>query len=266
MGVAMTTKLIGPSFDLSGRVALVTGGSRGLGLEMATTFAAHGADVVIASRKADACKAAAERIADLTGQTVVGMGCHVGRWGDIEALVNAVYERFGKVDVLVNNAGMSPLYSSLAEVSEELWDKVQAVNLKGPFRLAALVGEKMVAAGRGSIINVSSISSVAPSPMEIPYAAAKAAINSLTVGLARNFGPQVRVNCIMPGMFATDISKSWDWDLVEPLAESQIPLKRVGEPSEIAGAALYLASDASSYVTGSIIKVDGGITKAVGGG
>ncbi len=255
-----------PSFDLSGRVALVTGGSRGLGLEIATAFASHGADVIVASRKAEACRDAAERIAALTGQTALGLGCHVGRWDDIESLASAAYEHFGKVDVLVNNAGMSPLYPSLGEVSEELWDKVQAVNLKGPFRLAALVGEKMVAAGRGSIINVSSISSVAPSPMEIPYAAAKAAVNSLTVALARSFAPHVRVNCIMPGMFATDISKAWDWDLVEPLADKEIPLKRVGEPSEIAGAALYLASDASSYVTGSIIKVDGGITKAVGGG
>jgi len=270
----MTSDIVGDTggpevrrgFDLTGKVALITGGSRGLGYEMALSFAEHGADVALASRKVDACSAAADEISGLTGRVAIGVGCHVGRWDEIESLVNTVYARFGRVDVLVNNAGMSPLYPSLGEVTEELWDKVHSVNLKGPFRLSALVGERMKQSGGGSIINVSSTSSVSPSPMEVPYAAAKAAINSLTVGLARTFGPEVRVNCIMPGMFATDISKSWDRDQVERIARTEIPLRRVGEPSEIAGAALYLASDASSYTTGSILKVDGGVTKAVGGG
>jgi len=254
------------AFDLTGRVALVTGGSRGLGFEMASIFAWHGAEVVLASRKAEACEAAAAEICQRTGRTAVGIGCHVGKWADIDQLIGTVYEQFGRVDVLVNNAGMSPLYPSLSEVTEDLWDKVQAVNLKGPFRLSAVVGERMKAAGKGSIINVSSTSSVSPSPLEVPYAAAKAAINSLTVGLARTLSPEVRVNCIMPGMFATDISKGWNWDHVEAMVEREVPMKRVGQPSEIAAAALYLASDASSYTTGSILKVDGGVTKAVGGG
>ncbi len=262
----MTAEPVGPNFDLSGRVALITGGGRGLGREMAMAFATHGADVVLASRKVDVCRATAAEIAALTGRTAVGIGCHVGRWDEIDALIDEVYRRFGHLDVLVNNAGMSPLYPSLGELTEELWDKVQAVNLKGPFRLAAVVGERMSAAGRGSIINVSSVSAVSPSPIEIPYAAAKAAINSLTVGLARTYGPEVRVNCIMPGMFATDISRAWNRDHVDAMVDNEIPLRRVGEPSEIAGVALYLASDASSYTTGSIIKVDGGLTKAVGGG
>ncbi len=262
----MTAKPSGVDFDLSGRVALITGGGRGLGREMAMAFATHGANVVLASRKVDLCQAAAAEIAALTGRTAVGIGCHVGRWDEIDALVDEVYRRFDKVDVLVNNAGMSPLYPSLAELTEELWDKVQAVNLKGPFRLSALVGERMSAAGGGSIINVSSVAAVSPSPIEIPYAAAKAAVNALTVGLARTYGPEVRVNCIMPGMFATDISRAWNRDHVDALVDNEIPLRRVGEPSEIAGVALYLASDASSYTTGSIIKVDGGLTKAVGGG
>jgi len=253
-------------FDLTGRVALVTGGGRGLGFEMASMLAEHGADVVLASRKIEVCEASAEEISRRTGRVAVGIGCHVGKWPEIDSLVDTVYERFGHVDVLINNAGMSPLYPSLSEVTEELWDKVQAVNLKGPFRLSALVGDRMKAAGRGSIINVSSVASVSPSPSEVPYAAAKAAINSLTVGLARTLGPEVRVNCIMPGMFATDISKAWNWDHVEELVEREIPLRRVGQPSEIAAAALYLASDAGSYTTGSILKVDGGVTKAVGGG
>jgi len=252
--------------DLTGKIALITGGSRGLGFEMALVFARHGAEVVLASRKAEACVVAAEEISRRTGRPAHGFGCHIGRWGEIESLANTVHERFGRADVLVNNAGMSPLYPSLGEVTEELWDKVQAVNLKGPFRLSALIGERMKAAGSGSIINVSSTSSVSPSPMEVPYAAAKAGINSLTVGLARTLAPEVRVNCIMPGMFATDISKSWDLDQVERISKHEIPLGRVGQPSEIAGAALYLACDASSYTTGSIIKVDGGVTKAVGGG
>ena len=254
------------AFDLTGRVALVTGGSRGLGFEMASIFASHGAEVVLASRKAEACEAAAAQIRQRTGRTAVGIGCHVGKWADIDQLIGTVYEQFGRVDVLVNNAGMSPLYPSLSEVTEDLWDKVQAVNLKGPFRLSAVVGERMKAAGKGSIINVSSTSSVSPSPLEVPYAAAKAAINSLTVGLARTLSPEVRVNCIMPGMFATDISKGWNWDHVEAMVEREVPMQRVGQPSEIAAAALYLASDASSYTTGSILKVDGGVTKAVGGG
>ena len=254
------------TFDLTGRVALVTGGSRGLGYEMASIFASHGAEVVLASRKAEACEAAAAEICQRTGRTAVGIGCHVGKWAEIDQLIGSVYEQFGHVDVLVNNAGMSPLYPSLSEVTEDLWDKVQAVNLKGPFRLSAVVGERMKAAGKGSIINVSSSSSVSPSPLEVPYAAAKAAINSLTVGLARTLSPEVRVNCIMPGMFATDISKAWNWDHVEAMVEREVPMKRVGQPSEIAAAALYLASDASSYTTGSILKVDGGVTKAVGGG
>jgi NAD(P)-dependent dehydrogenase (short-subunit alcohol dehydrogenase family) len=159
---------------------------------------------------------------------------------------------------LVNNAGMSPLYPSLTAVSEDLFDKVVGVNFKGPFRLSAILGERMAAGAGGSIINVSSIAAVQPTPTELVYAGAKAALNAMTIGLARAFGPSVRCNVIMPGAFMTDISKAWDLDAFEEIARRSIPLGRGGEPDEIVGAALYLASDASSYTTGSVIKIDGG--------
>lgn len=253
-------------FELTDRIAVITGGSRGLGFEMAMAFAERGADVVLASRKEDACIDAAERIVDATGRRAIGIGCHVGRWEDCDRLVAEVYDRLGRVDVLVNNAGMSPLYESVGSISEALYDKVLAVNLKGPFRLSAAVGERMVADGGGVIINVSSVAAVIPSPVEVPYGMAKAGLHNLTVGLARTFAPTVRVNCIMPGPFLTDIADAWDMDAFNATARTSIPLQRGGEPEEIVGAALYLASDASSYTTGSILKVDGGMTRAVGGG
>jgi NAD(P)-dependent dehydrogenase (short-subunit alcohol dehydrogenase family) len=245
-------------WDLDGRVALVTGGSRGLGREMVLAFAQHGADVAIASRKLEGCEALAREVEREKGRRALGVACHVGHWEECDALVERVLDHFGRIDILVNNAGMSPLYPSLAEVSEALWDKVAGVNLKGPFRLSALVGEHMLEAGGGSIINISSVAAVQPNPTELPYAAAKAGLHSLTVGMARAFAPHVRVNCIMPGPFLTDISKAWDLEAFERTARREIPLGRGGEPHEIVGAALYLASDASSYTTGSVIKVDGG--------
>jgi NAD(P)-dependent dehydrogenase (short-subunit alcohol dehydrogenase family) len=245
-------------FDLSGKVAVVTGGSRGLGRAIADAFAEHGADVVIASRKRDACERAAEEMSAATGRTVIGLGCHVGKWADCDALVEEVYERLGRVDVLVNNAGMSPLYPSVGEITEELFDKVIGVNLKGAFRLAASIGSRMAAGDGGSIINVSSTAGIHPTPIEIPYAMAKAGLNNMTLGLARTLGPTVRVNTIMPGPFLTDISASWDMDAMLKMAKREIPMARIGEPNEIVGAALYLASAASSYTTGAIIKIDGG--------
>ena len=245
-------------FDLTGKVAVVTGGSRGLGREMCLAFAQHGASVVVASRKEDACVALAQEITDTTGQEAIGVGCHVGRWADCDALYERSLERFGHIDVLVNNAGMSPLYGSLPEVTEDLFDKVIGVNLRGPFRLASLAGTHMAQGDGGSIINVSSIAAVQPTPVELPYATAKAGLNALTVGLSRAFGPKVRVNCIMPGPFLTDISKAWDLEAFHENAKRTIPLGRGGEASEVVGAALYLASSASSYTTGAVLKIDGG--------
>ena len=249
-----------PMFDLEGKVVAITGGSRGLGREMAAAFAHRGARVAIASRKQDACEAAAAEIAAASGFEVIGLGLHVGRWDQCQPFVEQVTERLGPIDVLVNNAGSSPLYPSLDEVSERLFDSVIGLNLKGPFRLCALVAEQMLARdAEGSIINVSSIAAVQPSAVEVPYGMAKAGLNNLTIALAHMLGPKIRVNCIMPGPFLTDISKAWDLEDFAETARQRIPLGRGGQPDEIVGTALYLASSASSYTTGSIIKVDGGL-------
>lgn len=245
------------SFELTGKVALVTGGSRGLGRAMVAGLAHAGADVVIASRDGASCVAYAEEINAATGRRALGLAAHVGRWAALDELVDTAYAEFGHVDVLINNAGMSPLYDSLDSVSEELFDKVLAVNLKGPFRLAALIGTRMAAGAGGSIINISSAAAVRPRADVLPYAAAKAALNALTVGLARAFGPTVRCNAIMAGTFLTDVSKAWDMGAFNKRAET-FALKRAGEPDEIVGTALYLASNASSYTTGAVITVDGG--------
>ena len=245
-------------FDLTGRVALVTGGSRGLGREMVLAFADAGADVVIASRKLDACERLAEEVESATRRRALPFACHVGRWDDLDRLVETAYSTFGKVDVLVNNAGMSPLHGAPETIEEALFDKVMSVNLKGPFRLAALVGERMVATGGGSILNISSIAATEPRPQAIVYAAAKAALNALTIAFARAYGPTVRVNAIMAGPFYTDVSKAWDLEAFEANAKTWLALQRGGQPSEIVGAALYFASDASSFTTGAILRVDGG--------
>jgi NAD(P)-dependent dehydrogenase (short-subunit alcohol dehydrogenase family) len=243
--------------SLEGKVAVVTGGSRGLGREMVLAFARAGAAVVIASRKVEACEALADEVRRELGVPALAVACHVGRWGDVDALVDSAYAAFGRVDVLVNNAGIAPLYEALAEVDEELFDKVVAVNLKGPFRLGALVGARMAKGDGGSIINVSSVAAILPTPEDLPYAAAKAGLDALTAGFALAYGPKVRVNTIMAGPFMTDISRGWDLDAFAATAKTY-PLGRGGQPSEIVGAALYLASDASSFTTGSILRVDGG--------
>ena len=246
-------------FDLTDRVAVVTGGSRGLGREMVLGFARAGADVVIASRKVESCQVLARQVEAETGRRALAHACHVGRWLDLDRLADAAYQTFGKVDVLVNNAGMSPLYDQVVNVTEDLYDKVLAVNLKGPFRLTALVGTRMAAGAGGSIINVSSVGSIRPYGDIVPYAAAKAGLNAMTVAFAHAFGPKVRVNCIMPGTFVTDINRDWDWKEFDAKHAVRFALRRAGEAAEIVGAALYLASDASSYTTGTILKVDGGV-------
>jgi len=198
------------------------------------------------------------REVEALGRRALPYACHVGRWNELDGLVDAAWGHFGKVDVLVNNAGMSPIYPSLVEVSEALWDKVLDVNLKGPFRLSALIGSRMARAQGGSIINVSSVAAIRPTPLETPYAAAKAGLNAITVAFAHAFGPKVRVNCIMAGPFLTDISKAWDPKAMVRI-EAGAALGRAGRPEEIVGAALYFASDASSFTTGAVLRVDGGL-------
>jgi NAD(P)-dependent dehydrogenase (short-subunit alcohol dehydrogenase family) len=245
-------------FDFTGRAVLITGGSRGLGRAMALGFAQAGADIAIASRKMESCERTAREIESM-GRQASAHACHVGYWDQCDALVEAVYARFGRIDVLINNAGMSPIYSSPTEISEALYDKVLDVNLKGPFRLCALIGQRMVEDGGGAIVNISSMAAVRPTKNIITYAAAKAGLNAMTEAFADAYGPKVRVNCIMPGPFLTDISKAWDMDAFEQRAKHTIALQRGGEPDEIVGAALYLASDHASYTTGAILRVDGGL-------
>jgi NAD(P)-dependent dehydrogenase (short-subunit alcohol dehydrogenase family) len=244
-------------YSLEGKVALVTGGSRGLGLAMADGLAAAGADVVIVSRNGDACEAVAADLAARHGRRAIGIGAHVGKWEEIDGLVEQVYREVGAIDILINNAGMSPLYPSLPEVSETLFDKVFDVNLKGPFRLASLIGARMAEGVGGSIINISSAASLRPRAHTLPYAMAKAGLNALTIGLAHTYGPSVRSNAILAGTFLTDVSKSWDMEAFSARAAT-FAAGRGGQPDEIVGAALYLASSASSYTTGAVIPVDGG--------
>ena len=245
-------------FDLSGRAAIVTGGSRGLGREMVLAFAAQGADVVIASRKLDNCVALATEVEERHGVRALPVQCHIGYWDQAEALAERAYAEFGEIDILVNNAGMSPLYPSIEAIDEALYDKVMEVNLKGTFRLTALVAERMKARGRGSVISVSSSAAVKPTPGEVVYGLAKAGLHNMTESFSRAYGPEVRVNCIQPGPFLTDISKAWSEAALAAMGEN-ISLGRAGEPREIVGAALYFASDASSFTTGAILRMDGGL-------
>jgi NAD(P)-dependent dehydrogenase (short-subunit alcohol dehydrogenase family) len=242
-------------FDLTGKVALVTGGSRGLGREMVLAFARAGADVVVTSRKTDACEKVAQEVTGI-GRRALAHGCHVGHWDEIDELVAAAYATFGHVDVLVNNAGMSPLAPSSAQTSEELFDKIVGVNFKGPFRLGAQVGQRMYDGDGGSIINVSSTGALMPQPRFGPYAGAKAALNAMTQVLAREFGPQVRVNTISAGPFLTDIADAWP---EEARRSTRSAAGRPGRPEEIVTTALYLASPASSFTTGALLRVDGGL-------
>jgi NAD(P)-dependent dehydrogenase (short-subunit alcohol dehydrogenase family) len=247
-------------FSLRDKVAVVTGGSRGIGRAIAELFSAAGATVVVASRKLDACERAAEEIFEATGGRVIPLAFHAGRWSDCDRLVDETIAAAERIDVLVNNAGMSPLYDSLDMVTEELYDKTLGVNLKGPFRLSARVGALMAEGDGGVIINVGTIGSQISSPNELPYACAKAGLNAMTVGMAAAFAPKVRVNAILPGPVRTDVTRGWDDNRI---SADIVPLERLGEPEDLAGMALCLASSASNFTTGAIIRVDGGTARRV---
>ncbi len=247
-----------PYFDLSGKIALVTGGSRGLGREMVLAFAERGADVVIASRKIETCEAVAEEVRAL-GRRAMSYSVHAARWAELDAMVEHVYSEWGHVDILVNNAGMGPALPS-HEVSEALFDSVLGLNFKGPFRLASQVAKRMSDGEGGSIINVSSSGALVPLPYVIPYGSAKAALNAMTRSLAAEYGPKVRVNTLSPGPFLTDIALAWTEENRE---KANNALGRPGKPHEIVSAALFLASPASSFTTGATIRVDGGMPTGV---
>ena len=245
---------IDPLFDLSGKVALVTGGSRGLGYQMVRAFAERGADCIIASRKLDNCEAVADEVRAL-GRRALAVQVHAAKWDSIDALIETAYGELGRVDILVNNAGMGPAAPS-HEVTEQLFDSVVGLNFKGPFRLASQIAKRMADGDGGSIINVTSSGSLHPLPNVVPYGSAKAALNHMSRSLAAEYGPKVRINTLSPGPFLTDISKAWT-DEARETADNA--LGRPGNPDEIVTAALFLASPASSFTTGGLVRVDGGM-------
>jgi NAD(P)-dependent dehydrogenase (short-subunit alcohol dehydrogenase family) len=246
-----------PTLDATGKVVVVTGGSKGLGRAMALGFAHAGADVVVASRKLEQCEVVAAAIRAL-GRRALAVSCHVGDWDQCGALIDTSVAEFGRIDVLVNNAGIAPVPPSLLEVTTDLFDKTIAVNLKGPLRLTALAVEHMPAGG--SVINVSSKASLHPTGFTVVYAAAKAGLNALTKAAASEFGPRgVRVNAIVCGTFHTDsLHASLPSEELQAQMAANVALGRIASADEIVGTALYLASDASSYLTGELILLDGG--------
>jgi NAD(P)-dependent dehydrogenase (short-subunit alcohol dehydrogenase family) len=245
-------------FDMSDKTAIVTGGTRGIGRAIVDGLADAGADVVVVSRKQAACEEVALEVATRTGRGVVARACHVGHWDELEQLVEFIWSERGGADVLVNNAGMSPLYDGPLGITETMYDKVLNVNLKGPVRLAILAGTRMAGDRGGSIINIGSLAALRPRADLIPYASAKAGLMAATVGLARALGPTVRVNCLVPGPFATGVTEHWDMEAMDRRLETAA-MPRIGTTDEMVGAVIYLASDASSYTTGSSLVIDGGL-------
>lgn len=244
------------SFDLTGRTALITGATRGIGRSIADRLAAAGANIIVTSRKAEACEKTAAAIA-ATGRRAYALPANVNRWSECDDLVGRAYAAAGRIDILVNNAGSSLRYDSVESISEELFDKTIALNLKGPFRLSALIGSRMVADGGGSIVNISTISAQIGAGHAMVYAAAKAGLNNLTRSFAHTLAPTVRVNAIMPGAIETDVMKAWPQS-ERDFASATAVLGRIGTPDEVSGAVLYLASDAASFTTGQVLAVDGG--------
>ncbi len=244
---------IDPLFDFSGKVALVTGGSRGLGYEMVKAFAARGADVIIASRKLENCEKVAGEVRAL-GRRACAISAHVGKWDECDRLIAESYAAFGTIDILVNNAGMGPRCPS-HEVSEQLFDSVINLNFKGPFRLASQIAHRMSQGEGGCIINVSSTGGAMPLPEVVPYGSSKAALNAMTLSMAHEYGPKVRINTLSAGPFLTDIANAWT---EEARAATPNPRGRPADPQDIVTAALFLASPASVNVTGSLVRCDGG--------
>lgn len=250
---------VGSMFDLSGRVAIVTGGSRGLGRAIALGYAAAGASVVVASRKADNCAAVAQEIS-AAGGVALPVATHVGRPEALDALIAATVDRFGRIDIVVNNAA-NPLGGVLTDVTELAFEKSYAVNVRAPLLLASKAVDHLAASGHGVVINMITAGAFNPGPTLGLYCSGKAALWSLTKVMAKEWASRgVRVNALSPGPFETDMMAPTYAvpEYHESIIESTL-LKRIAAPDEIVGAAVYLASDASSYVTGSVVCVDGGI-------
>lgn len=254
----------GDLFSLKGKVALITGGSRGIGRAIALAFAEAGADVVVCSRnkKPPELEKVAEEIRAM-GRKALAIPAHVGKKEDVQNLLKKTLQEFGRIDILVNNAGTNPVLSTLVDLEEEAFEKVMEVNLKGAFLMTKAVAKEMIKQGEGRIINISSISGLrARADGTGAYCISKAAMNMMTQILARELAPHsILVNAIAPGSIKTEFSRV-NWTDPERRAQrvKEIELRRFGEPEEVVGLALFLASEASSFVTGEIIRVDGGQT------
>ena len=248
-------------FDLTGKVALLTGASKGMGRAMAAGLAAHGATVVISSRKQDQLDAAAAEInADIGAERVHAVAANAGRPAELEALVEKTRKLAGPIDVVVGNAGVNIFYGKISEIPDAAYEKTMATNVQANLWLARLVVPDMIARGSGSMMFTSSVGAFKPSATLGLYGVSKLALIGLVRNLAAEFGPQgVRANAICPGLIRTDFAKAlWDNPEAERRANEDIPLRRLGEPEDFAGLAVYLASDASRYMTGQALTVCGG--------
>lgn len=248
-------------FSLKDKVALVTGASRGIGENIAKTLAEYGAEVIITNKNMSGLPEVEEAIRAKGGKAVVHV-CHNGVLSDIENLFNHVENTYGRLDILVNNAATNFYFGEILDAPEEAWDKTMEVNLKGTFLMCQYGGRLMKKSGGGSIINIASVNGISPPPMQGIYSVTKAGVIALTKSFAKELAPaKVRVNALLPGLTATKFTSVMidNEELMENYLLPQIPLHRPAQPSEMCGAVLYLASDASSYTTGSSIIVDGGL-------
>jgi len=248
-----------PSFDLTGKIAIVTGASRGIGLAIAEAFAASGASVVLSSRKQEALDLAAEKIRAVGG-TALPVAAHTGDPQAVGSLVEVTIQAFGGIDILVNNAGTNPHFGPILTADEAQWDKTLDINLKGYFRVIKACVESMRARGGGKIINVASVNGLQAQPGLGVYSVSKAGVLMLTQVLALELAADnIQVNAIAPGLVKTAFSRVlWDTPQIYQEAMRNIPQKRVAQPEEITGIALYLASEASSFTTGGTFIIDGG--------
>ena len=257
------TEVVG-LFDMTGKVAVVTGSTKGIGRAMAEGLARAGASVVVSSRDQARCDEAAADLRAATGAEVEGIACHVGDWDAIPEAVDRMRQRFGRLDVLVNNAGISPARDPVATISRELWRKVFSVNLEGPLRMAQCVMPIMREQGGGSIVNIATMAAYSGGSAVCAYGASKAALVNLTKSMAQEWAPwNVRVNVLSPGPFYSEMvagAERTKPGFIEMIAEGTL-MKRVADPHEIVGPVVYLASDASSFVTGDDISVSGGMMK-----
>lgn len=252
---------IDKSFDLSDKVAILTGASKGIGEAMARFMGMAGAKVIVSSRKQDAIDQVVNSLQE-QGIEATAIACHVGDAEQRKQLVDKTLEKYGRIDILVNNAATNPVFGGVAQVEEEAFDKIMAVNVKAPFELAKLVRATMKNQKSGSIINISSIGGVSPEPNLGIYSVSKAALISLTKVIAKEWGSYgIRCNVICPGLIKTKFSQAlWSNDAILKHVTEQLPIPRIGTPEEIAGLALFLASDAASYCTGGVYMADGGYT------